>query len=467
MDKNKSTGLNQIYNVILDLAHQWQIIIFVCVTCALGFDTYMTITYAPIYRCEATFAVNTGDSGSVQDGDSDVGETFTYIFSSNIFKKQIQEALNVEVLNGSFSAELYEGTSVLYVYADSPAARTSYDMMNALINNYQDISNLVVGNSNIDLLKEITVPAMPYNQLNHQKNILLAGVIGLVGIVALLVFSSLSKDTIKNKYEIESKLMLRLLGSLPRETKLISFLSFKRKKAILVSQFTTSFHYVEAFKKIRARVERYCQKYDAKVIMVTSSLENEGKSSVAVNLALSLGMNNHKVLLVDGDLRKPSNKLIFDYEEEPMGIDDFLINNVDLKKIITKLDNYQIDVIFGKGTIENIDEQLNSKKMKTLLETVKKEYDYIIVDSAPASFLSDSNILSTLVDGILLVVKQNYANTNIILNTIERLNLSSTKIIGCINNQSFSVGIGSGKYYGYKYGYNHYYGHRRREQKNG
>lgn len=456
--------MNKIFNIIFDVFKRWQVILLVTVSCALLFDTYKSMTYVPLYRCEATFAVKTSNnSNNKNDTDSDVGETFSYIFSSNVFKKTIEKAMNVDTLNGTFYAEVYEGTNVLHVYAYSPSALTSYQMMKALMANYQDISNLVVGNTNIDVVKDISVPTFPDNSLNHKRNIIMVGGISFIGCIAVLIFLSFMNNTIKDKYEVESKLNLHLIGSLPKESKIVSLKGLKRKKSILVSQFSTSFQYVEACKRIRSRIERYCKKHHAKVIMITSTLENEGKSSIAVNTALSLAMNKHKVLLMDVDLRKPSLHLILDENRKHKGIENYLCENALFDDVVVHLDNYQIDVIFGYNTIENVSDYIQSDKMEKLLNEAKNRYDYIIVDSAPSRFLSDSRMLSTLVDGIVLVVKQNFANVSTILNTIEKMSLSKTNIIGCINNQSISLNLHSGKYYGYKYGYNRYYSHRRKD----
>ncbi len=452
--------LNQIYNVISDLFKQWRLIIFIVVLCAIGFDSFQSITYVPNYRCEATFAVTTNLSSS--DDESDVGETFTYIFSSNIFKKTIQEAMDVETLNGSFGASV-RSESILYVYADSTDPKTAYEMMNALMDNYTDISRLVVGNSNIDLLSDISVPVSPNNALDHLNNLVKAGAAGFILIVALLACISFFRNTIKDKYDIETKLNLHLLGSLPKESKIINIIGLKRKKSILITQYSTSFQYVESFKRIRSRIERSCQKHQYKVIMITSSLENEGKSSVAVNTAISLGMNKHKVLLIDADLRKPSLHLILDYHDYKYTINDVLENKVNYQKAIEHLDTYQIDVMLGIQDTNDIDGNMNLEHMDMIINQLKQDYDYIIIDTAPSRFISDTNELSTFADALLLVVKQNYCHVNTIMDTIDKLSLSASPIMGCIHNQTFNLNLNNNKYYGYKYGYYRYYNHHRRD----
>lgn len=466
MRENQSSSIiNMIYNIISDLLKKWQIILMISVISALVFDTYKTITYTPIYCSEATFAVKTADGSD--DAKKGLGETFTYIFSSNIFKKQIAESMGVKTLDGTFKASIIGNTNVLKVHADSSSVFTSYEMMLALSQHYSKITNLVVGNANIDVLKGISIRSTPLNQINHKKNLISIG--GLTLILSCGIFGLLSmiKDTIQHKNEIERKLNLHLIGSLPKESKIINIKKFIKKKAILVTQYSTSFQYVEAFKRIRSRIERYANKHHAQIFMVTSSLENEGKSSIAVNIALTLAKNHHSVLLIDADVRKPSLHLIFDETDKHLGIEDILIKNKTLKDTIVKMDNYHLDVLFGYGINENIHEILESEAMNNLLLEAKQQYDYIIVDSAPSRYLSDSRILAHMVDALILVVRQNYANVSTIQHTIEKLSLSKCPIMGCIHNYSFSSHLMSGNYYGYRYGYYHHYYSKNKEETHG
>lgn len=467
MDNNNSSQImiNQLFNIVIDVLKRWQLIILVTVSMGLIYDTCVSVSYVPMYKSSTTFAVKSS-SITNNNTEGDLGETFSYIFQSNIFKKTIQKEMGVEYLNGYYSASVQGDTNVLHVSAISPSVSTSYKMMKALMENYTDISRLVVGNANIDVVQDATVPTAPYNKVDHVKNIVFVGGIGFVLIVGILSFLSFARNTIKDKYEIESKLHLHLLGSLPKESKIVSLSlkEIKKKKSILISQYSTSFHYIESFKRLRNRIEKYCKKHKAKVIMVTSSLENEGKSSVAVNTALSLALSNHKVLLIDGDLRKPSLHLILDESDEHKGIEHVLFEDVQLEDAIVTLDNHKLDILFGYCSRENTSELIQSVQMEQLLQKAREQYDYVIVDSSPSRFLSDSRMMATLVDGIVLVVKQNFADVSTIMNTIDKLTLSKTTIIGCVNNQSYSLSMHFGKYYGYNYGYNRYYHHRRREE---
>ena len=448
MNENQSseTIINHFINVCLDVLKKWQFILMVSVIVALTYDSVMTYTFVPQYRCQATFSVKSIEKEGVDNKDS-VEAAFSYIIKSNIFKNKMKEAMNVNDLQGSYSASTLGQTNILHVYAISPSAKTSYDMMNALVENYQDISRLVVGTSNIELLDNIQVPDSAYNEVNHKKNIILVSGITFIVIIAIFGVFSFLKNTIKSKDDIKRLLHIKLLGVINKEKKRNKLFN-KNKNSILITQISTSFSFIETIKKIRFKLEKYCKENDCKTILITSSLENEGKSTVSSNIALSLGMNNRKVLLIDGDLRKPSLHLIFKDSSE-YGINHILSNKKSLMDCIVHNDNYNLDILFGHGELVS---NLDFEDFKNIIKEAKQVYDYIIIDSAPIHLVSDTKLMCLCSDVVILNIRQNYSSLSVLEDTIDSISNTKTPIIGGILTYSYSSPHHN-KYYGYRYGY--------------
>lgn len=461
MNENQSseTIFNIIVNIFVDVMQKWQVILMIAVLCAVAYDSVLTLTYVPQYKCEATFSVQSNQTETTDTEDS-VGTAFSYIFKSNIFKTKMKEALNVEQLQGTYSASMKGSTNVLQVYAISPSIKTSYDMMNALVHHYQDVSRLVVGTSNIELLDDINIPNAPYNVVNHKRNLVLAGGIGAIAMIGIFSVLSFLKNTVKSKEDMEKLLDIKLLGVIPREKKKTGLFK-KNKNAILITQASTSFHFVETMKKIRSKIEKFSKDNNAKVILITSSLENEGKSTVSSNIALSLAMSHHKVLLIDGDLRKPSLHLIFK-ENSEYGINHVLSSKKSLLDCIVHMQNYNLDILLANDN--NDSEYFDEKEFEKLVEEAKTYYDYIIIDSAPAHLVLDTKLMCSYADGIILTIKQNYANLGIVEDTVQSVTETKTPIIGGLLTYSYSSYIHHNKYYGYKYGYGYGYGYRRKRK---
>lgn len=170
-----------------------------------------------------------------------------------------------------------------------------------------------------------------------------------------------------------------------------------------------------------------------KVVGVCSSCPQEGKSTTSINLAYSLAEAGHKVLLIDGDMRRPSVCEAVGIEEEP-GLSDMLAGNenaVARKGILHE----RMDVLPSGHIPPNPSELIGSHKMMTVLEKFKKEYDYIIVDLPPALSVSDPIAVSKYLDGMIIVVRHAKTRRRDIVETIRQLEYANVKILGFVYNR--------------------------------
>lgn len=189
----------------------------------------------------------------------------------------------------------------------------------------------------------------------------------------------------------------------------------------------------EAYKTLRTNIEQITSIDNIKTILITSSISGEGKSTVAGNLAISLSKNNHKVLVIDCDLRKPSLHNKFNIENE-YGVGEVLLGDNELKSSIKKIDS-RLSVLTA-GKIKNDTAELfATENMKLLLEEVRITYDYIIIDSAPIIPVADTSVLAGGIDASILVVRANKSKERLVIHGYEKLK-TKTKILGMILNDS-------------------------------
>lgn len=202
----------------------------------------------------------------------------------------------------------------------------------------------------------------------------------------------------------------------------------------------------ESYRTLRTNIQYSSFDKEYKVIMVTSSEPEEGKSTTAGNLALCLAQGEKKVILVDCDLRKPSLHKKFRVSNLA-GLSDVIIGKEDL---VTAIHRYNKNlVILTSGKIPpNPSEMLSSKAMTALIDKLKENFDYIIIDTPPVQAVTDSQILSTKADGTLLVVKAEKTKKDSVENAIELLKKVNANIIGTVLN---GVDNSRNKYY-YYYG---------------
>lgn len=214
------------------------------------------------------------------------------------------------------------------------------------------------------------------------------------------------------------------------------------------------FQYVEAYKALRTNVNFVTANGKNRKIVVTSALSDEGKSSVAINLAISLAQTGSKVLLVDADMRNPSLLRYMQLKKnQNSGLSTLLTGEVKVGDCLIQTD-FGVDLIAGGPIPPNPAELIGSEAMGELLRAAAERYDYIICDAPPVGVLTDAAALSSFCDGVLYVIRQKYANRNQVRSAIKNLQTVNAKILGTILHQ-YTIPASSEKRYGRYNNYNY------------
>ncbi|WP_343121196.1 CpsD/CapB family tyrosine-protein kinase [Intestinimonas butyriciproducens] len=191
--------------------------------------------------------------------------------------------------------------------------------------------------------------------------------------------------------------------------------------------------------------------------MVSSTLPGEGKTTVAVNLALTLSQNGARVILVDLDLRKPSVKRCLGVSVPSRGAPELLnLRGADPREHLLTLEGTQVRLLAGDEPSSNPRRQMESRRLEALLTTLREEADYVILDTPPCGLLGDGAALAGLADASLYVVRSGTAQVSHILDSLQFLAGSGTPLMGCVLNGASGGGGRYGYGYGYGYGGDHY-----------
>jgi capsular exopolysaccharide synthesis family protein len=189
----------------------------------------------------------------------------------------------------------------------------------------------------------------------------------------------------------------------------------------------------EAYKQIRTNIQ-FCGN-NVKVICITSSLPNEGKSSVSFNLAISMAETGRRVIFIDADLRRSVVIGRYKPDQPVSGLSLYLPGLSGLKEIIYETNIPKLDMIFTGPTPPNPAELLGGKSFHELLEQLREEYDYIIIDTPPLGSVIDSAIVARLCDGVVLIIEANAISYRFIQKVKKQLEQADCRILGAVLNK--------------------------------
>lgn len=230
--------------------------------------------------------------------------------------------------------------------------------------------------------------------------------------------------------------------------------SFTAQRRLLLGP-NTSFYIQEAYNTLRTNIRFAIPGEGCKRLCLTSGLASEGKSTTILNTAISFAETGSKVLLIDGDMRRPSQARLLIEKASP-GLSNVLAGLCDAETAIRRNIRPNLDVLFSGEIPPNPLELLGSPRMKELIDNASKHYDVILVDTPPVSVVSDACEIANVTDGVLFLVRQNETERDAVQKGIKQLELSNCRLLGFV-----ITGVVDETNKSYKYKYRRYKYYRR------
>lgn len=287
---------------------------------------------------------------------------------------------------------------------------------------------------------------------NKKQNAALGLLVGIFLGGGLAFFLEYLDTSIRTIEDVEKYLSWPVLGIIPRFDQTSQAKTSHSDSQPVMSKLPKSVS-AESYRTLRTNIQLTNLDHPPKSLVITSSAPLEGKSTTALNLAVALAQKESKVLLIDADLRKSViHKLL--RLDNSTGLTDAILNHSRLEAAVKRPNNIDnLWVLTSGSTPSNPSELLGSSRMKALMEQVTKEYDYVIFDTPPLISVSDSAILASQADGVLLVISPGKVKREIVRRTKELLERIGTPVLGCVFN---GVEPSHSNYY-YYYNYYRYY----------
>lgn len=477
-DETMGVDLQRLFSVLLNKAWLIGVVSVLCVVLVL-LGTLLLIS--PQYESSAMFYVNNNAQVGV-DGFQSVSSndlsTSRKLVDSYIVILRTRETLNEVIaqagVNRTYSqllemitAGAVDNTEIIKVTVTSGDPAEAEKIANAIAHVMpQRISSIVAGTSAkvVDFAVVPTKPSSP----NYIINAIVGFLLGFVMSVGVIAMREIFDITIRTEEDVAQSCQYPILASVPDVAasgknsgkKNGSYAGGKSQSKQPMLGDSLSFNASEAYKLLRTKIQfSFADEKGCRVIGVSSSLSGEGKSLTAVNLAHSLSQLNNKVILVDCDMRRPTVAEKLRIHKKP-GLASYLTAQCRLLDVIQRYqqgDNGSLfDVIAAGQNPPNPVELLSSGKMERMLEALRKVYDYVIIDLPPVGEVSDAVAVAKRIDGMLLVVRQNHCDRQVLADAVRQFEFVDTRILGVVLN-------GTSEHTG-KYGKKYYYSYERNDR---
>lgn len=431
------------------------IVIIISGMVGLGAFIMNEINYTPQYTSKVNFTVNNvyavqSDYKGNWSGIESTSAAISYILKTNLLRDEIQKELGEREMPWDIKVVRTEQTNFLTVTVTSKDAKLSYDTLNLIVDNFMDKSNALINNSGLQVIKEPELPVLPDNQDDNLKfGLKVGGGCFVAGIAILFLYAYLVKK-IRSPEDMLQGLQIPCIANVPA-------VRFKKRskpeeqKLLLINKRTGQ-KFIDAYRLLRRRVERDHKLNGHQVYLISSTMQAEGKTVASVNLAIALSEKEYKVVLIDGDLRNPSVYACLGMPENKQNLEELLIPELNYKDILTDVNGVKnLKVIYGTEPIEEPTEMLSTGKIKALIEELRKEFDYIIIDTSPIGLVVDAAILAEWADAGIFVVKYDFMTLEAVDKASGQLVDGGIKIIGGILNGVVTNKGNYGGYYGYAY----------------
>ena len=412
-------------------------------------------------------------SSTVTSGDLQASSLLTKDYAELIQSRQVVETviaqLNLDLTYEEFLNKItvttQNDTRILSITVKDEDPYVASQMADAIRVAASDHIQNVMNTEAVNVVDEANIPDEPVSP-SIKKNGLIGAIAGAFIAIVIIIIVYLTNDTIQTSEDVERYLGVSTLGIIPlaegqKKSKKKNKNGRGRKKygrirnvnQVVVKQEKSGYQIVEAYKSLRTNLQ-FCGE-DKKVIAVTSCTPNEGKSSVSMQLGISLAESGKRVILIDADLRKSVLLGRTKTQKSVRGLAHFLSGQATLEDVICSTNVKNFYMIYSGPFPPNPAELLGGKNFRSLLNALRKVYDYVIVDTPPLGSVIDSAIVAEICDGSIMVIESGVISYRFAQEVKSQLERSNCPLLGVVLNKVDMQKQAYGKYgkYGqYKYG---------------
>lgn len=431
---------------------------------------YLSWIYVPRYQATMTYAVTGRRTSELSNNNltasKEVSAVLTQMLESNIVYNNIR-ASSEELANysGTIRGNRVGESNFIVVTSEANSPKEAYLAICALQDQFPTIAGYVSSDAVLQVIRNPQVSATPINPINTSTATNRASLLGAGLMTVMILLYAATRDTVQTRSGARSLLDAHILATVYRVPRRVTPRNiFKLHRTPLqVFSPSTSFTYTEQINTICAQMEHEAVNNGRKIFMVTGVGENEGKSTISGNIAAALALMGKKVAVLDCDLRNPSLNRFFDkkyHSEVPLNkLLSQPLTGDNLLKCMVRHDQLGLYMLLPIVPDDRCTELLTSSTMSQLLKQMKV-FDFVILDTPPMGYFTDTEALLDNVDASMLVVRQDRTPAAEINDACDLLRSSGSHFMGVIlNDMTISLTEGHRSGHGYGYGYSYGYGY--------
>ncbi len=433
--------------------YYWFQFLLLIVIVTAGFIATWNRTYQPKFQAKVTYAVS---KTGISDIDVTIAQRLSNAipvlaknqeFQADLLKNADERSIN---RNYSISSSYTEGSNLFAVMVSANNYENANMLLEMFEKIYPDWASASNGSVSLQVVDRSLAGATPVNAYSAVRQ-LIEGI--LAGIVLCLGIALLYTQTIKTVRKESDMKKITSKGCVSQIPEIqVKKREKSKKQQLVLTNKRVDWGFKQSLQAAQLRIEKLMEQKNQKVLLISSTIPQEGKSMTAANLALAFAQHGKKTVLIDGDLRKPSVNGMLGLEEK-IGLAEYLKGKAELDKIFDK--KGELTVIQAGKKHGNVSAIMDEDRMEALMQKLRDTFEYIIIDTPPAFLFSDASILSGYADSVLYVVRYDMAEAPQISKGMEPFILEN-KLMGYVINRTQSGFSYYGKYGYGKYGYGKY-----------
>ncbi len=427
------------FTIIRDIIYNLWVIVLAAVIGFCGGIIYHGAFVKNQYTSSMTVSVNLGGYTSEATVLSlarviQITEALQEVLQSGPLVDIVEAEIGDEI-TGTVNAVQMEETNLITISVTDYSPEKAYNTLVAVYDNYTKLTDSVFNNV---IINEISNPNMPSTWSNKRQMLLTSmgyAVAAALICAAIITVISYFRDTVKNVSDVEDRLDTNLFGTICHINKRRSKIK-KTHDGILLTNPMIDSEFSDGFRSMAVKLESLRRSKKIKSVAITSFMENEGKSTIAVNLAIALAELGKRVLLVDADFKRPAVYKFFggkDYFKGDVEFSDYIKGaRIDLKDTVREDHRTGVFLACGHKQRKNSSEMISSDIFKNAIAEFEQEYDIVLVDTPPCEVAIDAEIMSEITTKILFIVRQDFADVGAINDYLT--NVTEDKVLGCAFN---------------------------------